>query len=145
MDHGTNIDSAAYIDLDGFSAPGRFLHGLGAAERSGVRVGECSERPFQFASPDPGKVPIFPGVLIWDFTHYKTPAFAGEASSSESTPDIGTIVVRIKQVTRIADHAANAPIKPPSPSRTRHGVTEARVGCVVVEGLLLILALTLGA
>ena len=58
MDHGTNVDSAAYINLDGFTVPGRFLYGLGAAERDSVRVGECLERPFQFAVSKAGMLKL---------------------------------------------------------------------------------------
>ena len=53
-DHGSIVDSAAYINLDGFTVPGRFLYGLGSAQRDSVRVGDQSERPFQFACADIG-------------------------------------------------------------------------------------------
>lgn len=54
MDHGSNVDSAAYINLDGFTVPGRFLYGLGAAQRGSVRTGDRTEREFQFATVEPG-------------------------------------------------------------------------------------------
>ncbi|KAI0688634.1 hypothetical protein BC835DRAFT_1419015 [Cytidiella melzeri] len=106
LDHGTNVDSAAYINLDGFTVPGRFLYGLGAAQRESVRVSDRSERLFQFAAPE-----------------------AVEGHGSNPTPDIGTISLKIKQVKRTApDHAKNAPLKPPRSVRSRRGGSEACVG-----------------
>lgn len=54
QDHGSSVDSAAYINLDGFTVPGRFLYGLGAAQRGSIRVGDKNERPFQFACAETG-------------------------------------------------------------------------------------------
>ncbi|KAF7969276.1 hypothetical protein HWV62_27803 [Athelia sp. TMB] len=48
-DQGGGIDSCAYILLDGFVAPGRFLFGSGMASREGVRNGPNTERPFMFS------------------------------------------------------------------------------------------------
>lgn len=52
-DRGSGVASAAYIELDGVTVPGKFLHGNGQTFRSGVRTGPESERPFVFAKvPD---------------------------------------------------------------------------------------------
>lgn len=51
-DHGGNVDSCAYIGLDGFMVPGRFLFGKGIAFREGVRSGSTTERPFMFSRLD---------------------------------------------------------------------------------------------
>lgn len=48
-DHSSRIQSAGYIDLDGFIVPGRFLYGYGETYRAGVRTGPNRERPFIFA------------------------------------------------------------------------------------------------
>ncbi|KAI0345128.1 hypothetical protein BDW22DRAFT_1354017 [Trametopsis cervina] len=109
LDHGSNVDSAAYINLDGFTVPGRFLYGLGAAQRGSVRVSERTERLFQFATPDAVK--------------------PEEGRTSGSAQDVGIISLKIKQIKRTTpDHAANAPLKPPKPSRIRRGGSEACVG-----------------
>lgn len=55
MDHGSNVDSAGYICLDGFVVPGRFLYGFGATQRNGIRADDKSERPFVFAKVEPGE------------------------------------------------------------------------------------------
>lgn len=48
QDHGSKEDSCAYITLDGFTVPGRFLFGEGVAWRRGIRTSKSSERPFVF-------------------------------------------------------------------------------------------------
>lgn len=53
-DEGSQIDTAAYITLDGFVVSGRFLFGQGHASRGGVRTGVSSERPFVFSKVDEG-------------------------------------------------------------------------------------------
>ncbi len=54
-DHGGGVDSASYIYLDGYLVPGRFIFGIGDAQRSGARVGPALERPFTFAKAEGGK------------------------------------------------------------------------------------------
>ncbi|OBZ75419.1 hypothetical protein A0H81_04291 [Grifola frondosa] len=44
-DHGSNLDTATYIHLDGYRVPGQFLYGEGEELRRGVRVGNGTERP----------------------------------------------------------------------------------------------------
>ncbi|KAG2158235.1 uncharacterized protein EDB93DRAFT_1120537 [Suillus bovinus] len=74
-DEGTKKHSCAFITLDGFVVPGRFLFGEGEAWRSGVRSGPQTERPFMFAQrPSSG-------------------------ASEQSTKDAGSIVLKIKLVT----------------------------------------------
>jgi hypothetical protein len=48
-DHESQVDSCAYIILDGFLVPGRFLFGTGVAFREGVRSGPTSEKQFMFS------------------------------------------------------------------------------------------------
>jgi hypothetical protein len=48
-DHGSKVDTCAYITLDGFVVPGRFLFGNGIAWRQSVRTGLATQRPFVFA------------------------------------------------------------------------------------------------
>ena len=47
-DVGTRTHSCAYVSLDGFQVPGRFLNGYGETSREGVRTGSNTERPFVF-------------------------------------------------------------------------------------------------
>jgi len=47
-DHGGKVDTCAFITLDGFVVPGRFLFGEGMACREGVRTSRTTERPFVF-------------------------------------------------------------------------------------------------
>lgn len=49
------MNSCAFITLDGFVVPGRFLFGEGEAYRNGVRSGPQTERPFMFAQ-SPGEL-----------------------------------------------------------------------------------------
>jgi hypothetical protein len=51
-DHDSKVDSCAYIMLDGFVVPGRFLFGTGIAFREGVRTGPTTEKPFMFQKVD---------------------------------------------------------------------------------------------
>ena len=48
-DHGTEVDSASYILIDGHRVAGQFLYGTGEELRRGVRVGPDEERPFVFS------------------------------------------------------------------------------------------------
>ncbi|KZT09531.1 uncharacterized protein LAESUDRAFT_646868 [Laetiporus sulphureus 93-53] len=93
-DQGTNVDSATYIKLDGFTVPGRFLFGKGQAQRSGVRVGDDSERPFQFSRVD--------------------------EAGYRNNPEVGTIAVKIKLVLRNGRRQPNAPQTIPPPARGTH-------------------------
>ncbi|KIY43597.1 hypothetical protein FISHEDRAFT_53445 [Fistulina hepatica ATCC 64428] len=47
-DHNSGIETVAYIMLDCYTVPGRFLHGSGTAWRSGARITDKTERPFVF-------------------------------------------------------------------------------------------------
>lgn len=55
-DNGSGVDTATYLKLDGFTVAGRFLYGVGEAERSAVRVGDSSERPFVFSKVQAGEI-----------------------------------------------------------------------------------------
>jgi len=48
-DQGSCVRSCAFISLDGFVVPGRFLSGYGTSSRDGVRTSYNTERPFAFA------------------------------------------------------------------------------------------------
>ncbi|EGN93273.1 hypothetical protein SERLA73DRAFT_64224 [Serpula lacrymans var. lacrymans S7.3] len=60
-DEGSKVTSCAFIILDGFTVPGRFLFGEGSASREGIRTGDLTERPFVFARHDNSGeyVPLF--------------------------------------------------------------------------------------
>lgn len=82
-DEGTKVHSCAFIALDGFVVPGRFLFGEGEAWRNGVRTGPQTERLFMFA---------------------QSPS---SATSGQSMKDAGSIVLKIKLVTLDGSKAAN--------------------------------------
>ncbi|KAI0374883.1 hypothetical protein BV20DRAFT_934733 [Pilatotrama ljubarskyi] len=79
-DHGSQVDSASYIYVDGFKVSGQFLYGYGEELRRGVRVGPKEERPFIFsriqADDDVGSGPTASGK------------------------NVGSIVLEIKQIRR---------------------------------------------
>ncbi|KAG2157225.1 hypothetical protein DEU56DRAFT_763539 [Suillus clintonianus] len=82
-DEGTRVRSCAFITLDGFVVPGRFLWGGGETFRNGVRTGPQTERPFVFAqSPSSG-------------------------ASGQSTQDAGCITLKVKQVELEGSKPAN--------------------------------------
>jgi hypothetical protein len=58
-DEGSKIDTAAYITLDGYKVPGRYLWGKGETSRGGIRTGPNTERPFTFANFDEGSLIVF--------------------------------------------------------------------------------------
>ncbi|KAG7092594.1 hypothetical protein E1B28_008937 [Marasmius oreades] len=76
QDHGGNVDTCAFISLDGFIAPGRFLFGCGATSRFGVRTSQNTERPFVFRKVTESTV------------------------LSPSSTDVGMIVLKIKRIKR---------------------------------------------
>ncbi|KAI0362088.1 hypothetical protein OH77DRAFT_1499876 [Trametes cingulata] len=79
-DHGSQVDSASYIYIDGFKVSGQFLYGHGEELRRGVRVGPTEERPFVFSS-----------------VHADDDVGTGPKSSGKN---VGSIVLEIKQITR---------------------------------------------
>lgn len=130
-DQGTNVDSATYIKLDGFTVPGRFLFGKGQAQRSGVRVGDDLERPFQFSRVDEGEIRAYHAELSCQ-SHGLIPirivaslAQAGHTNNLE----VGTIVVKIKLVRRNGRHQPNAPQTIPSPVRGTRQSDETCIRC----------------
>jgi len=84
-DHGGGVDTCAFITLDGFVVPGRFLLGKGVAFRRGVRASKDTERPF-----------IFQKV-----------AETEESPAKNVSKDMGMITLRIKQIDRVSGRAAN--------------------------------------
>ncbi|KAL6300130.1 hypothetical protein BKA93DRAFT_741087 [Sparassis latifolia] len=99
-DHGSQVETATYINLDGFVVPGQFLFGEGDAMRSAVRVGEDMERPFVFQRIE--------GV--------------------PRGKDVGTILVRIKRIKRKELRPSNAPQTPPAMTQGRRGIGEPCIG-----------------
>ncbi|TFK54792.1 hypothetical protein OE88DRAFT_1723304 [Heliocybe sulcata] len=91
-DHGSKIDTAAYIILDGFTAAGRFLNGEGETYRDGVRTGPSTERPFLFS-----KVPE------------TETGSAGTATRSQ----LGIISLKIKRVQRLEEQQSDQPRQVP--------------------------------
>jgi len=87
QDHGSTVDSCAFITLDGLVVPGRFLFGDGIASRGGVRVSKFSEKPFIFQ---------------------KVPETIPESLLQGYAKDAGMIVLKIKRVKRVAVRPANS-------------------------------------
>lgn len=82
-DEGTKVHSCAFITLDGFVVPGRFLFGEGEACRNGVRSGPQTERPFMFAQSQ------------------------SSGASGQSTKDAGSIMLKIRLVELDGSKKAN--------------------------------------
>ncbi|GLB34829.1 hypothetical protein LshimejAT787_0203940 [Lyophyllum shimeji] len=106
QDHGGKVDTCAFITLDGFVVPGRFLFGEGVASRQGVRTSPTTERPFVFRKVD---------------------ETASETSSECSSQGIGVVALRIKQVARVDLRPANPILELP---RTVLGKRKAGDFCV---------------
>ncbi|KAJ7063448.1 hypothetical protein C8F01DRAFT_957381, partial [Mycena amicta] len=83
-DHGGKVDTAAYIWLDGFLVPGRFLFGEGEASRDGVRSSENTQRPFVFRELE-----------------------EDEPSTDSANKEVGMITLKIKRIERLAGRPAN--------------------------------------
>ncbi|KAF8969847.1 hypothetical protein BDZ97DRAFT_165350 [Flammula alnicola] len=88
QDHAGQVDSCAFITLDGLLVPGRFLFGDGIASRGGVRVSKTTERPFVFQNlPDQ------------------------DSSPQGTVKDAGMITLKIKRIKRVVGRWAN-PLQP---------------------------------
>ncbi|KAG6376501.1 hypothetical protein JVT61DRAFT_2494 [Boletus reticuloceps] len=94
-DGGTCTHSCAFISLDGFSVPGRFLFGYGEAFREGVRTGLNTERPFVFMEQP------------------------NTSSGGRSNANAGTIALKIRCVTIDGSRPANKVQRLPDPSRSQ--------------------------
>jgi len=105
-DHGGKIDTCAFITLDGFVVPGRFLFGTGVACRQGVRTGPSTERPFVFQ---------------------KVEEREGETFQT-ATKDMGMVTLRIKRVERVASKPANPLQKIPETRLGKRKMGELCVG-----------------
>ncbi|KAI9570454.1 hypothetical protein HD554DRAFT_2082193 [Boletus coccyginus] len=97
-DGGTRVHSCAFISLDGFQVPGRFLSGYGDASREGVRTGSNTERPFVFVGP------------------------SSTSSGGQINPDAGTIVLKIRRVAIDGARAPNKLQQLPGPSGSQSNV-----------------------
>ncbi|KAF5357898.1 hypothetical protein D9756_001414 [Leucocoprinus leucothites] len=104
-DHGGKVETCGYITLDGYLAPGRFLHGEGTAWRGGVRTGPASERPFIFQKIEENDSSL--------------------DNSIATNKDVGTILLRIKRVRLVAAASPNAIQQLPENNGGRNGI---RVG-----------------
>ncbi|KAJ7632810.1 hypothetical protein FB45DRAFT_913559 [Roridomyces roridus] len=82
-DHGTGVDTCAFISLDGLPIPGRYLFGTGQTYRGGVRSGENTERPFMFHKVE-------------------------EDSNDPVNADSGKITLKIKRIKRGPSRPANS-------------------------------------
>ncbi|KAL4077120.1 hypothetical protein V8B97DRAFT_2080191 [Scleroderma yunnanense] len=83
-DAGSNVHTCAFIYLDGFVVPGRFLYGSGNTSREGVRSGPVMERPFIFSE------------------------YQNTCPNGKCNKDAGTIVLKIKRVRLDGQKHANA-------------------------------------
>nr|VWO98646.1 Pheromone processing endoprotease KexB (EC [Ganoderma boninense] len=94
-DHGSKVDSASWIYVDGFKVSGQFLYGRGEELRRGVRVASEEERPFMFSA-------IYPADLHARGTQ-------GELSTDQH---VGSIVLEIRLIKRVGEREPN-PVRPP--------------------------------
>ena len=97
------MSTCAFIILDGVVVPGRFLHGEGAATRSGVRVSRTTERPFVFKKlKETGKWPELS-------TPYIGILMAGHAdlAALEDSKEAGLIILKVKRIKCMAPRAPN--------------------------------------
>ncbi|KAM5535168.1 hypothetical protein V8D89_011104 [Ganoderma adspersum] len=92
-DHGSKVDSASYIYVDGFKVSGQFLYGKGDELRRGVRVASEEERPFMFS-------PIHPADLH------------GANAGRSADKNVGSIVLEIRLIKRVGEREPN-PLRPP--------------------------------
>ncbi|KAI0336526.1 hypothetical protein GY45DRAFT_1366035 [Cubamyces sp. BRFM 1775] len=93
-DHGSKVDSASYIYVDGFKVSGQFLFGKGEELRRGVRVGPREERPFVFSKIDPDDAMGF--------------------NDKATNKNVGSIVLEIKLIKRTEVYGLNKVREPPS-------------------------------
>ncbi|PIL23989.1 hypothetical protein GSI_13740 [Ganoderma sinense ZZ0214-1] len=94
-DHGSKVDSASWIYVDGFKVSGQFLYGRGHELRRGVRVGSEEERPFMFAQIHPA-----------DFHAH------GAHGGNPADKNVGSIVLEIRLIKRVGEREPN-PVRPP--------------------------------
>jgi hypothetical protein len=89
-----DVVTAAFIYLDGYKVPGRFLMGIGRCYRDGVRSGPKTQKPFVFE-------------------HVGQPSVSrnlGERSDAARSYEPGSVVLRIKKVKILREaspHPAN--------------------------------------
>ncbi|KIM87196.1 hypothetical protein PILCRDRAFT_86241 [Piloderma croceum F 1598] len=106
-DLGGKVDSCAYIGLDGFLVPGRFLFGNGIAFRKGVRSGPTTEKPFMFSKVEETDTNSIPEVL---------------------NQDSGMITVKIKLVERWTHRPNNEVQDLPSMQHGKYSVGQLHIG-----------------
>jgi len=106
-DHGSKVDTCAFITLDGFVVPGRFLFGSGDASRQGVRTGSATERPFAFS---------------------KVEETTEETYDQSATKDVGMIILRIKRIERNGGRPANAIQQVPTTNKGNRALGDLCIG-----------------
>jgi hypothetical protein len=130
-DSGSGIDSQSFIELDGIVLPGKYIYGHGQAKRSGVRTGDQTEKPFAFKQID--RSPYF-FILGSVRRHWRLPSRLADIDDiplvgKESS--IGSIILKIRLVRRIAGRVANSPLLVPRQVRGRRRVGDDCIGSVV--------------
>ncbi|KAF9469197.1 hypothetical protein BDZ94DRAFT_1181804 [Collybia nuda] len=106
-DHGGKVDTCAFITLDGFVVPGRFLFGEGLASRQGVRTSKSSERPFMFQ---------------------RIEAKDEQNTSEAGGKEVGMVTLRIKRIERLAAKPANMIQNVPQTILGKRKAGELRIG-----------------
>ncbi|KAH8995344.1 hypothetical protein EDB92DRAFT_1846386 [Lactarius akahatsu] len=96
-DEGSKVDTAAYITLDDYKVPGRYLWGEGETSRGGIRTGPNTERPFTFDNFDEESADT-------------------ERDHTVERREPGTIVLRIRRIslTRVGEPNPTPHIPPPA-------------------------------
>lgn len=141
--------TAAYIELDGITIPGKFLHGSGTTWRSGIRTGVESERPFVFAKvPDEGASPFALFMLVHlenEVSCLNRRVVLCYADPSAAQPNYrfevqkcGRIALSIRKISMRGDCDANAIVESiPEPMKGKGRMFPLAIGCVVITFLIL--------
>lgn len=128
-DEGGEIDTAAYITLDGFKVPGRFLFGKGTATRSGVRTGVDAERPFVFANLDDAGTPqCHICGIARKLMNTSSKDAAGSGDPDVDPSQLGLIMLRIRRIRRTGTHDPNKVQEIPNPMKGKQKTFSVRVG-----------------
>ncbi|ESK94606.1 hypothetical protein Moror_1045 [Moniliophthora roreri MCA 2997] len=103
-DLGGDVDTCAYILVDGVVVPGRFLFGIGKTFRSGIRTSETTERPFMFRK-------------VVEHTNSLLPS-----------KDAGMIILKVKRVHRLTGRPPDELDNIPRATQTGRQVGDMYVG-----------------
>lgn len=130
-DAGSGIDSQSFIELDGIVLPGKYIYGHGQVRRTGVRTGDQTEKPFVFGRIDRGSS----SLATWlsspsrALTHPHADIDDIPLVGKESS--IGSIILKIKLVRRIAGRVANSPLLVPQQVRGKRRTGDDCIGFVL--------------